>query len=88
MASMALVLVRQLDYGTAVVVAERAASLTARTDPRILDTLAAAYAAAGRASEAESAAREAMEAAEKRGLRALADSLRGRWERLRRNRGR
>ncbi|MGH7554657.1 MAG: tetratricopeptide repeat protein, partial [Longimicrobiales bacterium] len=87
MASMALVLIRQQDYVTAVVVAERAASLTARTDPRILDTLAAAYVTAGRASEAESTAREAMDAAEKRGLRALADSLRGRWERLRRNRG-
>jgi hypothetical protein len=87
MAAMALVLMRQRNYDAAVVVAERAASLTSRADPRILDTLAAVYASAGRASDAESAAREATEAAEKRGLRALADSLRDRWERMRRNRG-
>jgi tetratricopeptide (TPR) repeat protein len=43
----------------AVALAERAAAGSGRRDPRILDTLAAAYAAAGRPAEAADAAREA-----------------------------
>ncbi len=40
--------------------AERAAQLTARSDPRVLDTLAVAYAASGRFEDAMQAAREAL----------------------------
>ncbi len=40
--------------------AERAASLTGRVDPRVLDTLAVAYASAGRFDEAVQVAREAL----------------------------
>ncbi len=40
--------------------AERAASLTGRADPRVLDTLAVAYASAGRFDEAVLSAREAL----------------------------
>lgn len=44
----------------AVSIAEKAARLTQRREPRILDTLAAAYAAAGRFGEARSVAEEAL----------------------------
>ena len=40
--------------------AERAASLTGRADPRVLDTLAVAYASSGRFDEAVQTAREAQ----------------------------
>ena len=40
--------------------AERAVQLTGRADPRVLDTLAVAYAASGRFEEAVQAAREAL----------------------------
>lgn len=76
MAAMARILLRQGDVATAILAAERAATLTARADPRILDALAAAYRAAGRTREAAAAAREAVRAAERAGERALADSLR------------
>ncbi|MEE9294379.1 MAG: tetratricopeptide repeat protein [Phycisphaerae bacterium] len=44
----------------AILLAERAARLTKHEDPRILDTLAAAYAAAGRFERAEASARAAL----------------------------
>jgi len=65
------------DAARAVEVGERAVRLTSRQDPESLDTLAAAYAEAGRFDEAAAAAREALEAAARRGRpdRALADRL-------------
>ena len=53
--------------------AERAATLTARRDPAILDTLAAAYAASQRFDEAVTTAEEAVELARLRGSSDLAD---------------
>ncbi|MBX6363456.1 MAG: hypothetical protein IRZ00_06280 [Gemmatimonadetes bacterium] len=76
MAAMARILVRRGDVATAVLAAERAAALTSRADPRILDALAAAYRAAGRTREAAAVGREAVRIAERAGERALADSLR------------
>jgi tetratricopeptide (TPR) repeat protein len=56
---------------------ERAVRLTSRRDPESLDTLAAAYAEAGRFDDAAATAREALEAAARRGMpdRAMADRL-------------
>ncbi len=65
------------DGARAVEVGERAVRLTAGQDPGSLDTLAAAYAEAGRFDEAAATAREAMEVAGRRGRpdRALWDRL-------------
>jgi len=65
------------DAAKAVEVGERAARLTSRQDPLSLDTLAAAYAEAGRFDEAAATAREALELEARRGTadRALADRL-------------
>jgi protein O-mannosyl-transferase len=61
----------------AVEVGERAVRLTSRQDPVSLDTLAAAYAEAGRFDEAAAAAREALDLEARSGTpdRALADRL-------------
>jgi tetratricopeptide (TPR) repeat protein len=65
------------DAAGAVEAGERAVRLTSRQDPVSLDTLAAAYAEAGRFADAVATAREALEAAARRGRpdRALADRL-------------
>jgi len=65
------------DAARAIEVGERAVRLTSRQDPVSLDTLAAAYAEAGRFDEAAATAREALELAGTRGTadRALADRL-------------
>jgi tetratricopeptide (TPR) repeat protein len=61
----------------AIEMGERAVRLTSRQDPVSLDTLAAAYAEAGRFDEAAAAAREALELTARRGGvdRSLADRL-------------
>jgi len=59
----------------AVAAAERAVALS-RSEVGTMDTLAAAYAEAGRFSEALQTARKALELAGQQGRRALADSLR------------
>jgi protein O-mannosyl-transferase len=65
------------DAARAIEVGERAVRLTSRQDPLSLDTLAAAYAEAGRFDEAAATAREALELETRRGRadRALADRL-------------
>ncbi len=55
------------DGAKAIVVAERAVRLTSRQDPESLDTLAAAYAEAGRFQDAAAAAREALGLQARRG---------------------
>jgi tetratricopeptide (TPR) repeat protein len=62
----------------AVRLAEQANRLTGNGEPAILDTLAAAYAEAGRFSEAVEAARRALQAAGTQDQRALAASIRDR----------
>jgi hypothetical protein len=74
-ASMARVFVRQGETVSAVLAAERAAALSGRANPRILGTLARAYAEAGRMEEAREVAAQAAELAARRGLPELADSL-------------
>jgi Flp pilus assembly protein TadD len=66
--------------GEAVRLAERAAALTGRGDPTALDTLAAAYAAAGRFDEAGRTAESALDLATRLRLVTLADQIRLRWE--------
>lgn len=68
----------------AVTFAERAATLTKRQHPVVLDTLAAGYFAAGRVAEAVTTAEEAVRLAEQRGD---ATAVRDIGERLRRYRG-
>lgn len=68
----------------AVALAERAAKLTKRDNPVVLDALAAGYFAAGRASDAVTTAEEAVRVAEQRGDAAAARDI---GERLRRYRG-
>lgn len=65
------------DAAKAVEVGERAVRLTSRQDPLSLDTLAAAYAEAGRFDEAAATAREALHLEARRGTvdRELADRL-------------
>jgi protein O-mannosyl-transferase len=65
------------DSARAIELGEHAVRLTSRLDIVSLDTLAAAYAEAGRFDEAAAAAREALALAERRGTvdRALADRL-------------
>jgi Tfp pilus assembly protein PilF len=62
----------------AVRASERAVDLTARTDASALDTLAAAYAAAGDFQRAATTAREALELATRGRLLGLADQIRAR----------
>ncbi len=62
----------------AVQLAERAAELTADRDPAVLDALAAAYAEAGRFSEAVQTARHALELAARQNQQTLAESVRAR----------
>jgi tetratricopeptide (TPR) repeat protein len=63
----------------AVQLAERAVQLSGGRDPRILDTLAAAYADAGRDEEAAAAAERAHALARERGDAALEADPRERW---------
>ena len=63
------------DAVEAVRLAERAAALTERRDLGVLDALAAAYASAGRFSEATTAAREGISLATSAGLTAAAAEL-------------
>jgi tetratricopeptide (TPR) repeat protein len=65
------------DAARAVELGERAVRLTSRQDPLSLDTLAAAYAEAGRFDEAAATAREALDLEARRGTvdRSLADRL-------------
>ncbi len=62
----------------AVTLAERAAQLTGGREPLILDTLAAAYAEAGRFAEAVETARRALTLATEQSKQALAEALKGR----------
>jgi tetratricopeptide (TPR) repeat protein len=64
-----------LDPAEAVKLAEQACALTARHDAVCLDTLAAAYASAGRFSEAESTAKEAWQLAQAMGQVSLAEEI-------------
>ncbi len=64
------------DGRRAVELAQRAARLTGNRDPDILDTLAAAYAEAGRFSEAVKSAEQALALATSQNNVALADALR------------
>jgi tetratricopeptide (TPR) repeat protein len=61
----------------AVRLAERAVQLVGPKEPVLLDTLAAAYAEAGRFAEAVETARRAMALASEQGKQQLAESLRG-----------
>ena len=63
------------DGASAVEFAQRAEELTSGREPAILDTLAAAYAEAGRFAEAVQTARKALELAEQQGKRPLAESI-------------
>jgi protein O-mannosyl-transferase len=62
----------------AIQIGERLAELTERKEPKPLDTLAAAYAEAGRFGEAVAAARGAIAAAEAQGLTNLASEIKSR----------
>jgi tetratricopeptide (TPR) repeat protein/mono/diheme cytochrome c family protein len=66
--------------------AARADDLTNHQDARVLDTLAAAYAAEGRFAQAVATEQRALELAETAGNRDAADQLRSRLELYRRNR--
>ncbi len=66
------------DGRRAVELAQRAARLTGNRDPDILDTLAAAYAEAGRFSEAVQTARQAVELAAQQDKQPLAKSIKAR----------
>ena len=66
---------RYRDGREAVKLTERAAALTRRRDAGMLDTLAAAYAEAGRFAEAEATAQEALSVAKSAGLTALAEQI-------------
>ncbi len=75
MAEMAQVEMRRGDGAAAVDVAERAADLSGRQEPRVLAVLARAYAGVGRTEDARTTLRGALELARRRKLGALADSL-------------
>jgi len=66
------------DPALAVSLAERAAALSSAPDPSVRDTLAAAYAAAGRYDEAARVAEQALRQAEGAGPPALAEQIRAR----------
>jgi len=59
----------------AVALAEGAAKLSGRQEPEILDTLAAAYAEAGRFSEAVQTAQKALDLARQQNKQTLAESI-------------
>ena len=61
--------------GRAVELAQRLTKLTGGRDPNILDTLAAAYAEAGRFPEAVQTAREALDLATQQHKQSLAESM-------------
>ena len=67
--------------GEAVAFAGEAVAATRRMNPAVLDTLAVAYAAAGRPEDALRTAREALAVAEAKGDDALASGIRERIER-------
>ena len=64
----------------AVALASKAAELTSRTNPVVLDTLAAAYAAASRFDEAVATAEEAMKMAAQKLPPAFIEQMRGRLQ--------
>ncbi|MBL7154320.1 MAG: tetratricopeptide repeat protein [Phycisphaerae bacterium] len=68
------------DHSQAVELAEKACRLTERKAPELLDTLAAAYAAAEKYSQAVATAREAIELANQGGNKELAKTVQGRLE--------
>ena len=68
------------DHSQAVELAEKACRLTERKAPELLDTLAAAYAASGRFSQAAATAREAIKLANQGGNKALAKTIQERLE--------
>lgn len=72
---MAHILLTQGDAESARIVAERAVDLTGRRDPRVLVTLAEAYAKQGAAERALDAARDAKKRAEAMGDRELAGRI-------------
>jgi tetratricopeptide (TPR) repeat protein/mono/diheme cytochrome c family protein len=85
MASLAWVLATSSDArlrrpGEAVQLAERAATRTSRGDVTILDTLAAAYASAGRYAEAVATESTALEIVEKAGATSAAEPIRARLD--------
>jgi Flp pilus assembly protein TadD len=69
------------DAAEAVAFAGEAVAATRRMNPAVLDTLAVAYAAAGRSQDALRTAREALAVAEAKGDDALASEIRERIER-------
>jgi tetratricopeptide (TPR) repeat protein len=71
---------RLRDPARAVRLAERACELTARQDPAVLDTLAAAYAAAGRFNDGIQTARQAISVAGTAGQEELVKDIQGRLE--------
>lgn len=73
------------DPQQAIRLAERTCQLTSREDPTILDTLAAAYAAANRFPEAVATAESAIELANSAGQKEVAEQIRKRLEFYRRN---
>jgi tetratricopeptide (TPR) repeat protein len=70
----------------AIQLAERGAALTDRRDVTVLDTLAAAYAAAGRYADAVTTERTALGIVEKAGATSAAEAIRARLELYRKNR--
>jgi tetratricopeptide (TPR) repeat protein len=68
------------DYSQAVELAEKACRLTELKSPELLDTLAAAYAAGGKFSQAAATAREAIKLANQGGNEALAKTIQERLE--------
>jgi Flp pilus assembly protein TadD len=74
------------DPGGALVLALEAAQITGRRNPEVLDTLAAAYAAAGRFEEAARSQERALVLAEEMGRGDLAAELRDRLARYRERR--
>jgi tetratricopeptide (TPR) repeat protein len=70
----------------AIQLAERAAALTSRGDVTILDALAAAYASAGRYTEAVTTEKSALEIVEKAGAASAAAPIRERLELYRKKR--
>lgn len=84
---LASVLIELKETDGAVLVAERAAQLTARNDPNIMSVLSSAYAAAGRMADAARTAERARVLAEAAGLTDLAAELRLRVEQYKRRGG-
>ena len=66
--------------GEAISLAKRAAALTKHRHPPILDTLAAAYAAAGQYEDAVATAQQAIDLAKAANVQAMADQIHNRME--------